>query len=165
LKNEYYKEKNKYINDENLLKERTKNLLKFLKASEIPFILCYFPKVGGEFPFDFFGNKPIILKKNKKGDNSYQYQFKFFDSKSFISQEELKDNYASKKEIEENYISKKEIEEKYLSIEKSNEMKVESDTLKAELNKTNKELADLKKMLGNIAEKYPGIKNIMEGNQ
>ena len=172
LKNEYYKEKNKYINDENLLKERTKNLLKFLKSSEIPFILCYFPKVGGEFPFDFFGNKPIILKKNKKGDNSYQYQFKFFDSKSFISQEELKDNYASKKEIEENYISKKEIEEKYLSIEKSNEMKVESDTLKAELNKTNeelaktnKELADLKKMLGNIAEKYPGIKNIMEGNQ
>ena len=51
-------------------------------------------------------------------------------------------------------------------------MKVESDTLKADLNKTNeklaktnKELADLKKMLGNIAEKYPGIKNIMEGNQ
>lgn len=44
-------------------------------------------------------------------------------------------------------------------------MKVESDKLKAELNKTNKELADLKKMLGNIAEKYPGIKNIMEGNQ
>jgi hypothetical protein len=66
LKNEYYKEKNKYINDENLLKERTKNLLKFLKSSEIPFILCYFPKEGGEFPFDFFGNKPIILKKIKK---------------------------------------------------------------------------------------------------
>ena len=66
VKNEYYKEKNKYINDENLLKERTKNLLKFLKASEIPFIRCYFPKEGGEFPFDFFGNKPIILKKIKK---------------------------------------------------------------------------------------------------
>jgi len=45
------------------LKSRTVNILRILKRSNIPFILCYFPKIGDEFPFYLFNAKEIFIEK------------------------------------------------------------------------------------------------------
>jgi len=143
LEDNYYKMKNSYTKDEKTLKDKAINLLKILKSSKIPFIICYFPKVGGEFPYELLKNRPIILTKNKNKDEDdfYEYKFKFYEKNSYISERELKDNYVSKNDIKENYLSKKEIEENYLSKEDANKMKEEA-------NKMKKELDRLKKILG-----------------
>ena len=158
LKNNYYNEKKKYIKDENLLKKRTKNLLKFLKASEIPFILCYFPKVGGEFPLDIFRNRQIILEKHKTKDNSYQYQFKIYDKQSYISQEEIKNNYVSKTEFEENYMSKKEMEENYVS-------KTEFEKFLTEFEKMKEEFEKMKEEFEKMKDRLSSLENMIKNNQ
>ena len=159
LNDEYYKEKNLYISYENSLKERTKNLLKLLKASEIPFILCYFPKVGGEFPFDLFKNKTIVLKKNKTKDNSYQYQFEIIDEKSYISKTDfetiLKKDYISKTEMEKDYISKTDFEK----------TKTELEITKTELEITKTELEKTKKEFEKMQAKLSYLEDMMKNNQ
>jgi len=171
MKDNYFKIKNTYTKDQDSLKNRTTNLLKILKSSGIPFIICYFPKVGGEFPYDLFGDRPIILKKikNNKDDDFYEYKFEFFEEKSYISKEELEENYLSKKEIKANYLSKKEIEEKYLTIEesksmkeKSNKIELEYEKLKQESIQTINKLDYFQKMLETLAIDNPKIKQMLE---
>ena len=134
--------KEDYNTDINSLKSRTVNLLRILKSSEIPFILCYFPKIGAEFPYDLFAGIPIALQKVKTKDNFYQYQFDLFDKNKYVSQTELSEKYLSKDEIKKNY----------LSLEESRKMK-------EELKQTIEELADIKEIL--FKEK-PELRQIFE---
>ena len=134
--------KEDYNTDINSLKSRTVNLLRILKSSEIPFILCYFPKIGAEFPYDLFAGIPIALQKVKTKDNFYQYQFSLFDKNKYVSQTELSEKYLSKDEIKKNY----------LSLEESRKMK-------EELKQAIEELADIKEIL--FKEK-PELRQIFE---
>ena len=149
MKNEYRNFKGNYEKEYKSLKSRTVNILKILKSSEVPFLLCYFPKIGGEFPYDLFADKPIVLTKEKAGNGSFQYKFTLINK-----------NYVSPQELREHYLSKEEISKNYLSIEESNLMKEELDKLKKELQKSNKESKDLKEQLDILFQNYPELKKL-----
>ena len=92
IKKNYSNLRNKNFN----LKSRTINLLKILKSSNIPFILCYFPKIGGEFNYDLFKGKAIFLEKAKTKFNYYQYKFIVNDNEQYLN-----NNYVSKKDFDD----------------------------------------------------------------
>ena len=85
IKKNYSGLKNENFN----LKSRTINLLKILKSSNIPFILCYFPKIGGEFNYELFKGKAIFLEKAKTKFNYYQYKFIVNDNEQYIKRSEI----------------------------------------------------------------------------
>ena len=61
---ETFKEDNN--TDINSLKSRTVNLLRIIKSSEIPFILCYFPKIGRNFPMIYLLAFQLRFKKLRR---------------------------------------------------------------------------------------------------
>ena len=155
MKNDYRRFKGNYEKEYKSLKARTVNLLKILKSSQIPFLLCYFPKIGGEFPYDLFAGKPIELKKEKIGDDSFKYKFVLVDKKNYLSTEELSQNYLTKEEISKNYITKEEMSQNYLSKEEFKKMeKMERDLAE--------ELADAKEKFNLLLQAYPGLKEILD---
>ena len=67
------------------LESKIINILKLLKSSEIPFILYYFPKIGGEFSYYLFINKPIELKKVFIDTWDFQYIFVLANKDEYLS--------------------------------------------------------------------------------
>lgn len=112
-----------------MLKSRTKNLLKILKASKIPFIIVYFPKIGGEFPYNLFKDEPIFIEKIKSEEGHYKYQFVV-------------------KEIKEKYIKKDEFENLKASFEAMKEkLQKQNEIYLKKINEQQKEIEELKKKI------------------
>lgn len=147
LKGNNFNEVNKYSNFPAIktykdkyddLKSRMINILKIIKSSGVPFLLCYFPKKGDEFPFYLFQKKAIWIEKNIIEDEYYKYQATVKDlendyisktelnskyllkkdlDKQYVSKEDLDKNYISKKYLDKNYVSKEDLDKKYVSKE------------------------------------------------
>ena len=99
------------------LKSKIRNILQILKLSGIPFILCYFPKIGSEFPFDLFNNKQIEFKKVIIDAEDFQYKFTISTNKECLSKEELSQKNLTKEELSQNYLTKEELSKNYLTKE------------------------------------------------
>ena len=82
------------------LEDHTLNFLKILKYSKIPFILCYFPKIGDELPYKLY--KTARLSISKMNIKEYETKYIF----SYDINEEIK------KLSEENKILKAEFHKK-----------------------------------------------------
>ena len=170
LKRYYLEYKNKARKDETKtsLKSRTKNILKILKSSKIPFLRCYFPKIGGEFPYDLFKDQPICLKKKKTETGYYEYKFTTINlNEEYVSKKDLNDQYVQKALLQKEYVSKKDIIEdyvkkeilvkEYVSKKDLNEKYVKKEILENEYVKR-KELDELKQMYNELLRKYDEIK-------
>ena len=148
IKKNYYelKKENEDCSQKILLKSRTINILRILKSSKIPFIVCYFSKIGGELPYNLFKDQPIFIERVKTNGN-YKYNIIVKDLKvDYVKRNEFEDlKNAYQKMLIMFEDQKKQMEMQMENQKKQMEMQMENQKMQMERQK--EEIECLKKQL------------------